>query len=143
MTEPTSPAGQPAFQKASRAPHRKTNQAHERQDADAPRQGARENDPAGAVPGVPAGSMSRPERGLKKRHHAGECGFPPAGCPIAPDIHLVLDLSEDLAIAMRQLRRKLDACEKCPLDDRCGFRRAFQEQVDMAIQEITSEWGMP
>jgi hypothetical protein len=44
---------------------------------------------------------------------------------------------------MRQLRQKLDACERCALDDHCGFRRAFQEQVDLAIKEVTGEWGIP
>jgi len=137
---PPSSKEQPNPLKASRAPHRKTNQAQERQDAAASRSDARECDPAGAA--LLGGPASRPER-LRKRRHLGKCGFPPAGCPISPDIHLVLDLSEDLTRAMRQLRRKLDACEKCSLDDHCGFRRAFQAQVDMAIQEITGEWGMP
>jgi hypothetical protein len=67
----------------------------------------------------------------------------PAGCPISADIYLVIDLSEDQTRAKRQLRRKHDACEKCPLDDQCGFRRAFQEQVDLAIKEVTGEWGLP
>jgi hypothetical protein len=55
----------------------------------------------------------------------------------------VLDLSEGLNRAMRQLRRKLNACEKCPLDSSCGFRRAFQERVDAIIHEVNAEWGMP
>jgi hypothetical protein len=55
----------------------------------------------------------------------------------------VLDLSEDLNRAMRQLRRKLNACEKCPPDNLCGFRRAFQERVDAIIHEVNAEWGMP
>jgi hypothetical protein len=138
--KPSSRSGLPTPQKASRAPHRKINQAQERQDAAASRPGARESDPAGeAVSTAPLTQTGR----RRKRHPSTQCGFPPAGCPIAPDVHLVLDLSEDLAIAMRQLRRKLDACEKCPLDDYCGFRRAFQAQVDLAIQEVTGEWGMP
>ena len=129
--KPSSSKSRAASQKASRAPHRKTNQAQERRDSTNPRPGAREVDPAG-----PAGQPDRPRRSTF-------CGFPPSGCPIAPDIHLVLDLSEDLSRAMRQLRRKLNACEKCPLDDRCGFRRSFQEQVKAAIQEVNAEWGMP
>jgi hypothetical protein len=140
--KPASPAGRRTPQKASRAPHRKNNQAQERYDAAASRPGARECDPAGA--GVPTGpeNLSDPLKRPGKRHST-RCGFPPAGCPISSDIYLVLDLSEDLTRAMRQLRRKLDACEKCPLDDHCGFRRAFQEQVDLAIKEVTGEWGMP
>jgi hypothetical protein len=77
------------------------------------------------------------------KRHSARCGVPPAGCPISADIYLVVDLSEDLTRAMRQLRQKLDACERCALDDHCGFRRAFQEQVDLAIKEVTGEWGMP
>ena len=120
---PSSPKDRPTPLKASRAPHRKTNQAHERQNATAARSGAREVDPAG-------------------EGHFLRCN-PPAGCPIAADINLVLDLSEDLNRAMRQLRRKLNACEKCPLDSSCGFRRAFQERVDAIIHEVNAEWGMP
>jgi len=67
----------------------------------------------------------------------------PAGCPIAADINLVLDLSEDLNRAMRQLRRKLNACQKCPSDGACGFRRAFQGRVDAIIHEVNAEWGLP
>ena len=120
---PSSPKDRPTPLKASRAPHRKTNQAHKRQNAAALRSGAREVDPAG------------------EGHFT--CGNPPAGCPIAADINLVLDLAEDLNRAMRQLRRKLNACKKCPLDSSCGFRRAFQERVDAIIHEVNAEWGMP
>jgi hypothetical protein len=130
---PSSPKDRPIPLKASRAPHRKTNQAHERHDAVASRPGAREVPPAGPA-ALPAES------------HANRCecaAHPPAGCPIAADINLVLDLSEDLNRAMRQLRRKLNACEKCPLDRPCGFRRAFQERVDAIIHEVNAEWGMP
>jgi len=137
--KPSSSKGRPALQKASWAPHRKINQAQERQGAPTQRPGARECDPAG-----PAG-----DRDQRKR--ATTCVFPPAGCPIAPDINQVLDLSDDFNRAIRQLRRKLDACEKCPLDDlpqngnlhHCGFRQAFQERVKAVIQEVTGEWGMP
>ena len=144
---PSSPQGQPAPQKASRAPHRKTNQAHahaqRHDDASASRPGAREVAPAG-----PSGKSGQGDRhdGLDLRHKPARstaCDIPPAGCPIAQDINLVLDLSEDLNRAMRQLRRKLDACEKCPLDDQCGFRRAFQRRVEAIIQEVNAEWGMP
>ena len=126
---PPSSKEQPNPLKASRAPHRKTNQAHERHDAVASRPGAREVDPAGAAGGRDEGQFTR-------------CN-PPAGCPIATDINLVLDLSEDLNRAMRQLRRKLNTCEKCPLDNSCGFRRAFQERVNAIIHEVNAEWGMP
>jgi hypothetical protein len=122
---PASPADRLIPLKASRAPHRKTNQAHARLDAEASRPGAREAPPAG-----PSGQ-------------GGCAAQPPAGCPIAADINLVIDLSEDLNRAMRQLRRKLNACEKCPLDQSCGFRRAFQERVDAIIHEVNAEWGMP
>ena len=137
--KPSSSKGRLALQKASRAPHRKITQAQERQDTPIRRPGARECDPAG-----PAG-------GQDQRQRAATCGFPPAGCPIALDINQVLDLSEDLNRAMRQLRRKLDACEKCPLDNppqtgdshRCGFRQAFQERVRAVVAEVTGEWRMP
>jgi hypothetical protein len=136
--KPSSPKGRPAPQMASRAPHRKINQAQERQDAPTLRPGTREVDPTGAA-------------GPGRLRHSNTDGCPPAGCPIATDINQVLNLSEDLSRAMRQLRRKLDACEKCPLDDppqngdfhRCGFRQAFQERVRAAIQEVTGEWGIP
>lgn len=136
--KPSSPKDRPILQKASRAPHRKIKQAQERQDAPTLRPGAREVDPAGAT-------------GRSRGRHSNTDGCPPAGCPIAPDINQVLDLSDDLSRAMRQLRRKLDACEKCPLDDptqngdfqRCGFRQAFQERVRAAILEVTGEWRMP
>ena len=133
---PTSPKDRPNPPKASRLPHRKTNQAHERQDAAASRPGACEVSPAGQ-----AGLSS-----LTAESHSTACdcaAYPPAGCPISLDINLVLDLSEDLNRAMRQLRRKLKACEKCPLDGACGFRRAFQGRVDAIIHEVNAEWGMP
>ncbi len=129
-SKPPSSNGQPAPHKTSRAPHRKIDQAQERQDTPSLRPSAREVDPAGAA-----------GRGRRRRSNTEGC--PPAGCPIAPDINKVLNLSEDLTRAMRQLRRKLDACEKCPLDERCGFRRYFQERVKAAVQEVSGEWGMP
>jgi hypothetical protein len=136
--KPPSLQGQPAPQKASRAPHRKTNQAHahapRHDDAAALRPSAREVDPAG---------LAGRRDGCHKPRHSTAGDIPPAGCPIAQDINLVLDLSEDLNRAMRQLRRKLDACEKCPLDDACGFRRAFQQRVDAMIKEVNAEWGLP
>ncbi len=115
----------------------------ERMDAAASqRQGAREVDPAGPV--RPASQACRRRSGKQPFYpvclRVSTC---PRGCPISADIYLVLDLSEDLNRAMRQLRRKLDACEKCPLDDLCGFRRAFQERVDAIIHEVNAEWGMP
>ncbi len=125
MTRPPSPSrkGRPALdggpRQAGRAPHRKINQAQERHNPDPARSGARECDPAGPA--------------VRYR-------LPPAGCPISPDILLVLDLSEDLNRAMRQLRRKLDACQKCPLASPCGFRQAFQERVRAAIQAVNEEW---
>jgi hypothetical protein len=134
---PTSPKDRPTSLKASRAPHRKTNQAYERQNADASRSGAREVAPAGPA-GLPAGG----DKQVSIARRDGE-PHPPEGCPISADINLVLDLSEDLNRAMRQLRRKLNACEKCPLDNSCGFRRAFQARVDAIIHEVNAEWGMP
>jgi hypothetical protein len=128
--KPSSSKGRPAHQKASRAPHRKITQAQERKDTPTRRPGARECDPAG-----PAGGQDQ--------QRAAWCGFPPAGCPIALDINQVIDLSEDLNRAMRQLRRKLDACEKCSQDDRCGFRRAFQERIKAVVAEVAGEWSMP
>jgi hypothetical protein len=135
---PSSPKDRPTPLKASRAPHRKTNQAHERMDAAASRsrQGAREVDPAG-----PASRPARPS--LANRCDCAAYPPAPVGCPISADINLVLDLSEDLNRAMRQLRRKLKACEKCPLDNPCGFRRTFQARVDAIIHEVNTEWGMP
>ena len=128
-----------AASRAGQTPHRNTNQAHVR-DADASFPGAREAAQAGSEsPGDTDGTANRPYR----PDRPGRSGVLPAGCPIADDFNLVLDLSEDLNRAMRQLRRKLAACGKCPLDDACGFRRAFQKQVDLAIQEITGEWGLP
>ena len=134
--KPLFPKGRSASPKASRAPHRKTNQAQEQHDVAVTQscQGAREVNPAGR-PG-------QPERRSKQRHSTS-CNFPPAGCPISAEINQVIDLSEDLNRAMRQLRRKLNACGKCPLDDQCGFRRAFQGRVDAMIQEVINEWGMP
>jgi hypothetical protein len=127
-TKLSSPDHRPNLPKASRAPHRKTNQAQERQDAAASRPGARECDPAG------------PEAWPQPALTGGWPGVP-AGCPISPDILLVVDLSEDLNRAMRQLRRKLVACKKCPLDAGCGFRREFEERVKVAIREVNAEWA--
>jgi hypothetical protein len=128
MAKPCSPDRRPTPQKASRAPRRKTNQAQERRDAVTCGPGARECDPAG------------PAARLHNSITVGRLAVP-AGCPLSPDIHLVLDLSENLNQAMRQLRRKLDACEKCPLDLDCGFRQVFQERVKAAIQAVNEEWA--
>jgi hypothetical protein len=64
----------------------------------------------------------------------------PVTCPISGAIYQVIHLSSDLARAMRQLRRKLNACQDCSLEEACAFRAYFQAQVNAAILEVNAEW---
>lgn len=63
-------------------------------------------------------------------------------CPVNIHVQQVLDLSQDLTRAMRQLRRSLRVCDRCPQMESCPLWRKFNALVDQAIQEVNQEWGL-
>ena len=45
-------------------------------------------------------------------------------------------------LALRKLRRALDACDQCAKLDQCTFRQEFNNMVDAAVLEVNAEWDM-
>ncbi len=63
-------------------------------------------------------------------------------CSLRLNTDRVVELGEEMVIAMRRLRRSLDECGRCRFVDDCAIKREFNAQVDTAIQEVNEEWGM-
>ena len=62
------------------------------------------------------------------------------GCPILQDTHQIQGFSNDMAKAMRKLRRDLANCQKCPGYDNCQVLKDFNTLVQTAIEEVSAEW---
>jgi hypothetical protein len=54
----------------------------------------------------------------------------------------VFRLSQDLAIAMRQLKREFRRCQTCDSARTCWVWEQFHIQVDRAIEAVNREWGL-
>ncbi len=54
----------------------------------------------------------------------------------------VVNLGEDLARALRKLRRDMQRCETCKNEDDCKLKAYFQTQIDTAITQINEESNM-
>lgn len=62
-------------------------------------------------------------------------------CPVAKQTKKVLQSSQEIALAMSELRRLFMECEHCPAFGNCDLREEFNKQVDLAIAELLDEWG--
>jgi hypothetical protein len=67
---------------------------------------------------------------------------PRSDCPIVAGQIKITDLSREMVKAIRQLRRDLAACQRCPFQDDCQVLRSFNAHVQSAIDEITEEWNL-
>jgi hypothetical protein len=54
----------------------------------------------------------------------------------------VIHLSQDLATAMRQLKREFRHCQTCDCTENCWVWNQFHLQVDQAIEAVNREWGL-
>jgi hypothetical protein len=63
-------------------------------------------------------------------------------CPVLQSAEQVRKSGDNLLLAMRRLRRSLNACQACPLQNDCSFLLSFNTQVDAVIAEINEEWGL-
>ena len=63
-----------------------------------------------------------------------------AACPVRISARRVSRMSSDLRLAIRRLRRDLNACRHCDRADDCPLLAALHAQVDQAIAEVLEEW---
>jgi hypothetical protein len=63
-------------------------------------------------------------------------------CPVLEDQARIQDLSENLARAMRKLRRDLAACSRCPAYETCPILVEINAAIQNAIQEVNDEWNL-
>ena len=63
-------------------------------------------------------------------------------CPILLEAKNVLDKAHNLRRALRHLARSTRRCLTCPENSSCPSIRYFDHAVDLAIEQITREWGL-
>jgi hypothetical protein len=64
------------------------------------------------------------------------------GCLVAQEIDRIVQLSTDLAGAVRSLRARLALCEECPHQPECRLRETVRSQIVAAINDVTLEWEL-
>ncbi len=67
---------------------------------------------------------------------------PRPSCPILLEAKSVLAKAHDLRRAVRRLSRSTRRCLTCPENRICPSIRYFDHAVDLALQQITREWGL-
>ena len=67
---------------------------------------------------------------------------PRPACPILLEAKSALDKAHDLRQALRHLSRSTRRCLTCPENSACPSIRYFDNAVDLAIQQLTREWGL-
>ncbi len=63
-------------------------------------------------------------------------------CPVRIPFDDALKSAEAFGKAIRLLRRSLLNCDQCSGVDECPIRKQVGEAIDIAIQEVTDEWGL-
>lgn len=67
----------------------------------------------------------------------------PIDCPLIATQARIETLSADMALALRQIREDLQACDECPLRPQdCPVLESLNAAVQAAIQEICDEWNL-
>ena len=61
-------------------------------------------------------------------------------CALMDETTRFLSLSSAMPAEMRRLQRSLDICRDCPLKASCSIRNSFSVQLQVAIQEVLSEY---
>ena len=67
---------------------------------------------------------------------------PIVDCPVKLDFERAMHSAKEFNLALRRLYRSLKRCDRCPSVDECPVKRNINQQMDMAIQQITEEWGL-
>ena len=67
---------------------------------------------------------------------------PRPSCPILLEAKSVLDKAHNLRRALRHLSRSTRRCLTCPENRTCPSIRYFDHAVDLALEQITREWGL-
>jgi ribosomal protein L39E len=62
-------------------------------------------------------------------------------CPVWVEAKGVAQVSKDLVRRMRRLRKAMLACRGCTARQDCDFLQSFKAGLDVAIAEVTEEWG--
>ena len=63
-------------------------------------------------------------------------------CPIKEGAEKAIDQGGEMVKALRELRRSLRNCPRCPQSGGCRLWREFNTQVDLAIHAVNEEWGL-
>ena len=63
-------------------------------------------------------------------------------CPIKADFEVAASSGRIYLKALRRLRKGMRACRECILLDDCPIRREINSQIQEAIKEVTTEWGL-
>ncbi len=63
-------------------------------------------------------------------------------CPVQLTFESTLQAAKVFGQSIRKLRRSLLSCANCTGVDDCPIRQKVGEAIDMAIIEITDEWGL-
>ena len=66
----------------------------------------------------------------------------PVNCPVIDQAKNTRDAANGLRSAVNDLRVSLAACEDCPLGGRCDVIKSFNDEINLAIAEITEEWNL-
>jgi len=66
----------------------------------------------------------------------------PQDCPVANQAEEVLETSQQLAKAMRRLRRMIRNCHICESAPVCPVMNEFNASFLEALAEITEEWEL-
>ena len=63
-------------------------------------------------------------------------------CQAEIEAKAVVLAGQEMAKGLRRLKRALRACDQCEDNEDCNILRSYNQQIQVAISEITSEWGL-
>jgi len=63
-------------------------------------------------------------------------------CDVEVETKAIMKSSKDMIAGMRKLKRTLRACEECDSGETCHIVANFNQQIQTALSEIASEWGL-
>jgi len=63
-------------------------------------------------------------------------------CPVIVNAEAALKAAHHLKSAVRRLKFTLHLCHSCPVASECGAISEINRQIELAITEVTQEWGL-
>jgi hypothetical protein len=63
-------------------------------------------------------------------------------CHVIQEAQKALSASDDLTRALKRLRNSRRSCQKCSRLNTCQVWQTFNQQIDIAIREVTEEWNL-